>query len=326
MTATTIRPFDWRDLALVYRVRDRGLCPDSQLAYTRGPHTLQNALLDIFTPGRSIVTLVARSDETDIPSAVGQLMLRNGRPTARLTFLGPLPAICEDSGMNLMESLVQAAGRIGAQNLVAEVDEQNPVFDCLREVGFAIYARQRIWKLSQTPHLDQRPLDTAWRFQQSVDDLPIQSLYLSMVPDLVKQVEPPPIRSPHNLVHWHQGELLGFLDVQRGPLGTWVQPYLHPAADEFDRLLAGFLRVSTASRWPLYVCIRSYHSWMGGSLDRLDFQAQSDQAVMVKRLAVGVREATTSPLPSLEGTYPETTSPISQIESSKPTSRAGGGL
>jgi len=49
---TMIRELDWRDLPLLHRVRDRGICPDSQLAFTRGANAFQNALLDVFIPGR----------------------------------------------------------------------------------------------------------------------------------------------------------------------------------------------------------------------------------------------------------------------------------
>ena len=68
-----IRELDWRDLPLLHRVRDRGICPDSQLAFTRGAHAMQNALLGPFTPGKSAVTLVSRNGDIE---AVGQCIYR----------------------------------------------------------------------------------------------------------------------------------------------------------------------------------------------------------------------------------------------------------
>ena len=50
----------------------------------------------------------------------------------------------------------------------------------------------------------------------------------------------------------------------------------------------------------------------GGGL----FEPAADQAVMVKRLTAGVRKPFTSPLPTVEGSYPEPTAPIAHIEDS----------
>ena len=53
---------------------------------------------------------------------------------------------------------------------------------------------------------------------------------------------------------------------------------------------------------------------MSRPLERLRFEPAVDQAVMVKRLAIGVRSQVASPLPAVEGTYPEPTAPIARIE------------
>ena len=105
-----IRPFDWRDLALLYRVRDRGLCTDAELAFTRGVNALQHALLDVFTPGKTTITLVARPRRRDGDPAVGQCVLRNGLPNARLSFIGPSTALDQDNGAELLEALARASG------------------------------------------------------------------------------------------------------------------------------------------------------------------------------------------------------------------------
>ena len=107
MGSNNIRTFDWRHVALLARVRDRGLCLDSQLAFTRGAHALQNALLDPFIPGKSAITLVSRNGDIE---AVGQCIYRSDAPNARLSFIGPEEALDHDAGLKLVESLA-AAGR-----------------------------------------------------------------------------------------------------------------------------------------------------------------------------------------------------------------------
>lgn len=271
---------------------------------------MQQALLDPLMPSRSVITLVARRADVD---AVGQCTRRSGRSIARLTFIGPAEVLDHDGGLELLEALAAAAGESGAHNLVAEVDEGSAAFERLRQAGFAIYARQRIWSLD--PGSVDRPNGDRgiWRLEKDRDKIPAQSLYLNIVPGLVQQVEPAPSRAGHNMVYYREGELLGYLDLERGSLGTWVQAFFHPAVEDFYNLLGSFLGEVTTDR-PVYACVRSYQSWMGGPLERLGFEPASDQAVMVKRLAVQVRKPATSPLPAVEGTYPEPTAPIARIE------------
>lgn len=309
-----IRDLDWRDLRLLHRVRDRGLCPDSQLAFTRGAHAMQNVLLDPFIRGKSVITLVSRSGDFE---AVGQCIYQSDAPNARLSFFGPAEALDHDAGLLLLESLAAAVGEHGAPNLVAEVDERSEAFERLRSAGFAIYARQRIWRLdgpSDHPKKQAEPSgEGVWRVESSRDTHAAHGLYHNIVPGLVQQVEPPPTRPGHNLVYLREGEMLGYLDIERGPLGAWIQPYFHPAVEGFQGLLGNYLRDVPRDR-PVHVCVRSYQSWMSGPLERLGLQPCVDQAVMVKRLAIGVRRPAATSLPAVEGTYPEPTAPIARIE------------
>jgi len=330
--ASTFRPLDWRDLPLLHRIRGSGLCLDSQLAHTSGPHALQNALLDVFNPGRSTLTIVGRVGRQAV---VGQILHDNSQPHARLAFIGPAEAVGGPTCETLLEALAQAAGEHGAHNLIAEVDERSPAFECLREAGFAIYARQRIWRLRdpagptqpEADHVRREPTrpSPSWRAESGTDEAPIHFLYVNLVPGLVQQVEPPPRRTGRGLVYWNGGDLLGYLDVDRGPLGDWIQPYFHPAAELPDELLKEFMaRFNPRRRVPLYVCVRSYHGWLRNPLEQLGFEVDGDQAVMVKRLAASVRRPVLASLPALEGTRPEPTAPFIHMEERTPAAGAGG--
>jgi hypothetical protein len=320
-----IRSFDWRDLSLLRRLRDRCLMLDTQQAFTRGPQALQNALLDAVTPGRWACTLVTRPSNAGEDAAIGQVLLRSDGTCARLALIAPGSILEKPESCGLLEALVRAAGQQGARNLIAEVEEDAPAFESLRRCGFAIYARQRIWRLapSAPPSGGEAPTAPAsedgshddtrapWRRETPQDVFPINSLYLNLVPPLVQQAEPPPRRTGRGWVHWRQGELLGYLNIDRGPLGVWVQPYFHPAAEGVDDLLARFLETYEDRRArPLYLCIRSYQSWAGAVLEQLGFQPVCDQAVMMKRLAALVRQPVPAALPVLERGSPEPTAPF----------------
>ena len=111
-----IRPMDWRDLAVLHRMRTHGLCLDSQLDSTRGPDAFHDALLDPFSRRRNTSTLIARSDDTDQTIAVGQFTHYADQVFAHLTFLGPTDALSQPSGLRLIDALSQAAGSAATQD------------------------------------------------------------------------------------------------------------------------------------------------------------------------------------------------------------------
>jgi len=308
-----VRPLDWLDLPALHRVRARGLCLHAEVAFTRGPQTLQTALLDMLTPGRPTHTLVAPGSNGGEPTAIGQILQREASGPARLTFLGPAEALAHASGSRLLDALSQAAGRRGAHNLIADVDEHSPAFECLRLAGFAIYARQRIWRHDAQPAPAPRGGGNLWRPETAADGSALQALLANLIPGLVQQVETIPARYRRGFVYWDEDELRGYLDVERGPLGTWLQPYLHPAVETIDPLLAALVReLDGRAGRPMYVCVRSYQGWMSGPLTRFGFEACADQAVMVRRLAAVERAAERVARPALER-HPEPTAPIARI-------------
>jgi hypothetical protein len=321
-----IRPFDWRDLSLLHRLRNSGLCLDAQLAYTRGPNTLQHALLDTLNPVLTAHTLVGRTQGANGPDCLGQYTYRHQDALARLTFVSPEKALSEATGLQLLDGLTRSAGSQGARHLVAEVDEHLPAFQALREAGFAVYARQRIWRLEALPgelpegaSREPEPTSTPWRHEQASDEVALTLLYANLVPALVQQVEALPRRNGRGWVHTQQGELLGYLNVDRGPLGTWIQPYLHPAAEAVAQLLRTFLTsLETRPRRPLFLVVRSYQGWLNDVLERLGLLPASDQAVMVRRMVVPIRQpAAAERVPA--GVTVKTTSPMTRFEAETAT-------
>jgi hypothetical protein len=312
-----IRTLDWRDLAVLHRMRSQGLCLDSKLDCTRGPDAFHDALLDPFSRRRSTYTLIDRSDDNDQAISVGQFTHHSEQVFAHLTFLGPTDALSQPSGMNLIEALSQAAGSQKIQHLIAEIDENSPAFENLRRAGFAVYARQRIWQQTGPTSLNMEKTNLEWRPECESDVSAIRNLYHNLVPGLVQQVETPPSSNDRNLVYWHHNELLAYLDLKGGSRGIWAQAYIHPAMERTQDLLTGLLaHLEFTSKKPIYFCVRSYQAGLNFGLQGLGFQPCSDQAVMVKRLTAMIRNRVPTTLRAIEGTQPEPTAPIARSASS----------
>jgi hypothetical protein len=308
-----IRPFDWRDLGLLHQLRDQALALDSKMAHTRGTSAFPTVLVELFPLTHTTHTLVARPEKDGEPAAIGQLSHRPSEPLAHMAFVAPAEFLHNPHAIPLLEALCKAAGARGASHLIAEVDEHSPAFENLRRAAFAIYARQRIWSYAG----ERRPASpqaSPWRPSRESDAPGVHCLYLSVLPTMVQQIEEPPQQGGADLTHARDGEILAYLQIERGPLGLWIQPYVHPAAEELETLLAAFLaQCEHADRRPLYFAVRSYQGWVGHALSRLGLQPIQDQAVMVKRLAARVREPEASRLPAVERTRPEPTTPIATL-------------
>ena len=291
-----IRAFDWRDVGLVKTLGEHGICLDSEVGLTRGCHPLPDALWAYLMPGARPPTLVWRENQQ---AAFGQLRHRLGQEQARVAFVAPARAAAADGWPLVVEQLAAEAGRRGAHNLIAETSEESPEFEVLRAAGFAVYARQSVWKLSQP--LQVAPSALGLRAATSADMIGISLLYANIVPRLVQQVEPPPA-SARGYVLQHDGELSAFIDVRRGPLGIWLDPYLHPEAYDLSGAVvqAALNLLPNSAGLPVYICVRRYQDWLQDILAQAGFEALGAQAILVKRLAARVMEPVLKPLPAVD--------------------------
>jgi hypothetical protein len=274
-----VRSLDVLDLPLLSRYRRDMLSLDSARILTRGNPLSPVALLSYLNPLHHIYTAVASDNGI---SLMGQVTLREDETSARVTFLAPQENI---NGLTqpLLDHLVAQAGEWGAFHLLAEVDEDSPVFRLLRQAGFAMYAWQRIWKLSSSDP-DNAKKDI-WRQVNETDWPAIQSLFGQIVPALLHPVEALP-KQVIGLVCRPEGNLQAYVTVDSGPKGIWIQPIVPPDSDCVSEQLTGLTHALADGRErPIYVCVRSYQAWLESILEDLRAQAGPRQAVMVRRLA-----------------------------------------
>ncbi|HVO42129.1 MAG TPA: hypothetical protein VMT34_05890 [Aggregatilineales bacterium] len=284
------RPFLPIDLPLVRRLTPHGVSLDTATSLTRGVHPIDGAvwssvpLADFGMP-----TFVLRAGDRNYAA---QFRHKFGEPNAHIVFVAPdLQRHADTSAwLQLLDTMVSAAGRRGALTLNAEVDDTSPVFEVLREAGFSLYTRQTIWR-SEPGAL--APGDaTLLRPETDRDTFAIHALCAAVVPRMICQAGGLPDRGG-GLVYERHEHLGAYLSIQEGKCGIYIQPFLRP--EVFDR--AGALLRSVwailphTDRVPVYVCIRRYQEWLQGTLTALDFQPWASQAVMVKHLTSRVEQS-----------------------------------
>lgn len=308
------RPFGLRDLPLLPKYRSQGLFLDSTRVLIHGPGMVNlGALISFIGPSLRMYTYLCVNDSRAAKPILGQVTYSRGTTYARLSFLAPEVALEQPELTALSEYIVSQMGVLGVFHILADVDESNQVFQLLHRAGFAIYARQRIWRLDGEPSGETDTIP--WRAARLRDSINVRSLYCNVVPGLVQQVEPLPKKELQGLVYYQDGELLAFVDLKYGRNGIWVQPFVHPDAQSFERNLVYLLQNLPGRRErPLYLCVRSYQSWLETAVEAMGAQPGPQQAVLVRHLAVTRRINQTYPLPAINGKRVEPTAPIVHIE------------
>ena len=270
----TVRSFDLLDLPMLSRYR-RNIFPLYSARFlTHGNPLGARAMLSYLNPRRYLYTAVA-SENND--SLMGQIILKEGESSVRLTFLAPLNTLNSLTAL-LLDHLAAQAGEWGAFHLLAEVDENSPVFRSLRQSGFAIYAWQRVWKL---PIKELQGEDGSWRKAEDIDWPAVQSLHGQIIPALIQPVDALP-KKTSGLVCRPGGILQAYTSIDRGPAGIWLQPLIPPDAGCGPAQLTG---LSGKTDTPVFVCVRSYQVWLENVLEDLGAEAGPRQAVMVRHLA-----------------------------------------
>lgn len=301
-----IRAFDWRDFPTLHRHRERGLCLDTSLEFTRSLTLVPvGALLSYVAPATGIYTFVA-AENGNRDKIIGQFSHTAGSANAQLTFISPVSAMTASHTLSLLDHLAQQAGKHGALNLLAEVNERSVAFEILRKSGYAIYARQRIWKMSKAA---PNQADTSrWRPATEQDITPVRQLYNAVVPALVQQIEPSSWEPLNGMVCYQEGELVGYVHLIFGPNGILAHPTLHPNIERVSDYLNDLIHVIANRRsLPLYFVVRSHHAWLELYLTEMGAEAGPYQAVMVKRLAILQKAALPLRVPAtgLEAVQPE---------------------
>jgi hypothetical protein len=293
--ATTSNDVDIRtahlvDLPVLRRLTEHALVLDSELGCTRDTLGVHGALIGGGMWTRDHYTLIGRVNRQNI---AGQIRVKPQDHLAQIVFIAPQ----HDDGdsntglLHMLDAMVTEAGRRGAHMLTAEIDEHSPMFTTFRSCGFAVYARQELWRgtLPFPAHIQPAALT-----RESTDDtFDIQLLYSNIVPRLVQPIAVPSSES-EGLVYRQDGRVRGYIAFSEGKHGVYVTPYLHPDIpyQHAASILAGaIVKAERAEKAPITICVRRYQDWLETALREIGFDVVGQGAVMVKHIAAGVRHS-----------------------------------
>jgi hypothetical protein len=277
-----IRPLDLLDFPSLSRYRADAVTLDSARALTRGHPLGAESFLAHFNLARHRYTAIGKEDGT---SLLGSVIHTPGDSYARLLYLAPASHLTHPGLPLLIEHLSAQAGAWGAFHVIAEVDETSEVFPALRAAGFAVYAWQRMWDVSSVAAPGQ---SSDWTRAREVDLPAIQSLYHQIVPPLLQPVEPTPRRA---LGYICREGMKCYVSPTTGALGIVLTPLIHPDATEVESKLAALIaNLPDRGNRPVYLCVRSYQTWLEPALEDLGAKSSARQAVMVKHLARLIKE------------------------------------
>ncbi len=272
---------------------------------------IPGALLSSFPSATGVLTSVSVDNGDTDQTLIGQATHTAGSQCTYMTLLAPKSALDSEAVPGLLDHLASRSIKLGAFRLLADVDDDTPAFEALRKAGFGIYARQRIWQLEEEPAGD--PVGVTWQTASGADLVAVKSLYHNLIPGLVQQVEPFSEERLSGFVYRQGGDLLAYAELKYGRRGIWMQPFIHPDAEELAQGLVDLLlNLPYRLSRPVYLCVRSYQSWLELVIEDLGAKPGPQQAMMVKHLAVPQKALHAVALPALERGQPEVTTPIAQ--------------
>jgi hypothetical protein len=274
---------------------------DASRALTRGNPLGTAGFLSHFNPARHLYTGIIKQNGD---SLLGSVIHTPGETFARLLYLAPAPHLTHPDLPQLIDHLLVQAGTWGAFHVIAEVDETSDAFPALRAAGFAVYAWQKMWDVSHVSQVASPASPSGWMRARAVDIPSVQSLYHQIVPPLLQPVEPTPARAVGFIC---RDGMKCYVSPSSGVMGIVLTPLIHPDASGVEAKLAALISALPDRRGrPVYLCVRSYQTWLEPALEDLGATASPRQAVMVKHLARQIKEEQTVPAMPQGVTLPTT--------------------
>ena len=263
--------------------RNQVLHLNKALYLIRGNPIKLGSLLSSLAPGSVDFTAIL-NPPAGSHSWFSQVHHIPGDRSAHLTFLVPDQIQENDDLLTFIDFLCFQAGEMGALNLLADIEEYNPLFELLRRTGFCVFSWESIWQL---PGLTgSAPSEASWIKPSAQDEINIRSLYQTLIPPLVQNAEPFTNGNTPRLVYKVNNEIQAYVESYSGPAGIYLVPVIHPSVENIDALLRDLVSHFQGDGRAVYLQVRSYQAWLTDMLHEFGAQPSPRFALLVKHLAV----------------------------------------
>ena len=296
---TEVRSLRLHDLPFAYRMSGLGISFDAQIRLTVGDDGFRQALMA--GTGETQVYVLRASGS----GVLAQMHYLPDVPYARLAYLAPALAegASDDLWLAMLDGLTAAAGERGMVTIIAEVGDNIPEFELLRRAGYAVFARQDLWMRSPAPA--PSPGFQLRAVRNAEDQQALLSLYGSLVPGLIKHIEPPPTVADQCFLADGRRGSEGLVAVYEGANGVLIETYLLPNSQRMPaELLASALNIVNAGGKAVYCRVRDYLGSQSGTLTDAGFQHLGAQAVMYRHTAARVAQNTYRLVEKVDGGVP----------------------
>ncbi len=307
------------DYIAIQQLQSRGMQLDLERAVLWQHTPLQAAIAAHFPFNRIGADTIVLHSPNKGKRSLGFLQARDrrGRPEADISFISPSLDYGEDAvatWYRLLAECSQMIGEQGGQRLFAQVPHGNGIEDVFRQSGFAVYANEDIYRI--TERLSDLKKSDVLRHQRRRDGWTLLRLYAQLTPRPVQIAEG--MLSSEGVAGkmgawWDQsrgagyilemdGELIGAVRVQRGSTAYWLHYWLHPQAEEHGgTLVRGALDLLWAApHRPIYCNVRDYESGLRLPLEDAGFQHFQTRSLLVKHTTVRAKEPLLKFAPALE--------------------------
>ncbi len=279
-----------RDLPVMLRLKQNAIVLDSELGLIEDARGQNSALLSSIVFPRGLHSLLGHIDDKDV---VGQFRHRQGDANAHLVYLAPTLGDDEDDTiwLHMLDAMAEQAGRNDAHTLVGEIELSHRLFETMRRAGYAVYSRQVIWQRDPLGPGFAAP-DIAIAAETASDELGISALLGCTIPRILQSVMAPSAEMT-GLLFRKEGQVEAYLAYSEGRHGVYLMPYVHPEvlSEAADIIAAALMKIDRCRKLPVYICVRGYQGWLENAMRDLGFSPWLEQAVMVKHLTAGVRQA-----------------------------------
>jgi len=318
-------PFSPGESLRVYRLQGKGLALDPERGLTQPNMPLREAWLAFLTQqamGRATYVLY----DAHYGEAFVQVQYRPHQAAADVAYVAPSLASHQHAGSawsRLLDGVsVEVAAR-GIQRLFASLPEVGPEKEIFQQSGFAAYACEDIFRLSQPPANPVTGDVPGLRPQETEDWPALQKLCITITPQRVRQVEGgiavipaggkrylgyvlPTASSDQGPLQGKgpgSDDLVAALYLQIGKQGHWLRLLVHPDAGSIAGALIPWALAGLAGQppRPVYCSVRQYESGVRDALLAAGFEPDHARTLMVKQTTAWAKVPAQELVPALKG-------------------------